>query len=173
MPVLAGSPNPFPPSPFGQGEKPEYVSHKLHGALRLRGLENCPRHAQELARLGARSRLQGAPAQGAAGLRGAPILATDLRASVSLIIAGLVAQGPPTNSRQDHLGSRKRALDGCAGMPQRTRLCRQSADVRRAGRITESSREGLRGVERYFLDSQSKHNAQQSRALLLAVPANF
>jgi hypothetical protein len=116
---------------------------------------------------------KGAPAQGAAGLRGAPILATDLRASVSLIIAGLVAQGPPTNSRQDHLGSRKRALDGCAGMPQRTRLCRQSADVRRAGRITESSREGLRGVERYFLDSQSKHNAQQSRALLLAVPANF
>jgi hypothetical protein len=61
MPVLAGSPNPFPPSPFGQGEKPEYVSHKLHGALRLRGLENCPRHAQELARLGARSRLQGRP----------------------------------------------------------------------------------------------------------------
>jgi hypothetical protein len=38
---------------------------------------------------------KGAPAQGAAGLRGAPILATDLRASVSLIIAGLVAQGPP------------------------------------------------------------------------------
>jgi hypothetical protein len=40
---------------------PEYVSHKLHGALRLRGLENCPMHAQELARLGARSRLQGRP----------------------------------------------------------------------------------------------------------------
>jgi len=50
---------------------------------------------QELARFGARIHLDGETAtiEGIAKLRGAPVMATDLRASVSLVIAGLAAEG--------------------------------------------------------------------------------
>ncbi len=60
--------------------------------------ENRFMHVQELARLGARIDLRGDTAlvHGVSGLRGAPVMATDLRASVSLIIAGLAAQGETT-----------------------------------------------------------------------------
>lgn len=67
--------------------------------------ENRFMHVQELARLGARIDLQGDTAlvHGVSGLRGAPVMATDLRASVSLIIAGLAAQGETTIGRVYHL----------------------------------------------------------------------
>ena len=67
--------------------------------------ENRFMHVQELARLGARIDLQGDTAlvHGVNGLRGAPVMATDLRASVSLIIAGLAAQGETTIGRVYHL----------------------------------------------------------------------
>ena len=57
--------------------------------------ENRFMHVQELARLGARIDLKGDTAMvtGVKGLTGAQVMATDLRASVSLIIAGLAAQG--------------------------------------------------------------------------------
>ena len=57
--------------------------------------ENRFMHVQELARLGARIELKGDTAlvTGVNGLLGAQVMATDLRASVSLIIAGLAAQG--------------------------------------------------------------------------------
>jgi UDP-N-acetylglucosamine 1-carboxyvinyltransferase len=57
--------------------------------------ENRFMHVQELARFGARIRLEGETARidGIAQLRGAPVMATDLRASVSLVIAGLAAEG--------------------------------------------------------------------------------
>ena len=52
-------------------------------------------HAVELARLGADIRIDGntAVVQGVARLDGATVMATDLRASAGLIIAGLVARG--------------------------------------------------------------------------------
>ena len=52
-------------------------------------------HVQELARLGARIHLDGQTAtiEGVETLKGAPVMATDLRASVSLVIAALAAQG--------------------------------------------------------------------------------
>jgi len=55
--------------------------------------ENRFMHVQELARFGARISLDGETAKidGVAKLRGAPVMATDLRASVSLVIAGLAA----------------------------------------------------------------------------------
>ena len=58
-------------------------------------------HVQELARLGARIDLKGDTAlvHGVTGLRGAQVMATDLRASVSLIIAGLAANGETTIGR--------------------------------------------------------------------------
>ncbi|MCB1428629.1 MAG: UDP-N-acetylglucosamine 1-carboxyvinyltransferase [Nitratireductor sp.] len=67
--------------------------------------ENRFMHVQELARLGARIALDGQTAivTGVPYLTGAPVMATDLRASVSLVIAGLVAEGETTVNRVYHL----------------------------------------------------------------------
>jgi UDP-N-acetylglucosamine 1-carboxyvinyltransferase len=67
--------------------------------------ENRFMHVQELARFGARISLDGETAtiDGIAKLRGAPVMATDLRASVSLVIAGLAAEGETMVNRVYHL----------------------------------------------------------------------
>ena len=67
--------------------------------------ENRFMHAPELTRMGARIDVQGGQAivTGVESLRGAPVMATDLRASVSLILAGLAARGQTTVSRVYHL----------------------------------------------------------------------
>lgn len=67
--------------------------------------ENRFMHVQELARLGAVIHLSGQTAQveGAAALKGAQVMATDLRASVSLVIAGLMAEGETIVNRVYHL----------------------------------------------------------------------
>jgi UDP-N-acetylglucosamine 1-carboxyvinyltransferase len=67
--------------------------------------ENRFMHVQELARLGARITLSGqtATVEGVARLKGAPVMATDLRASVSLVIAGLAAEGETIVNRVYHL----------------------------------------------------------------------
>ena len=67
--------------------------------------ENRFMHAQELDRMGADIRLEGnrAVVRGVKELSGAPVMATDLRASVSLILAGLVANGTTEVSRVYHL----------------------------------------------------------------------
>ena len=67
--------------------------------------ENRFMHVQELARLGAHITLSGQTAlvEGVARLKGAPVMATDLRASVSLVIAGLAAEGETRVNRVYHL----------------------------------------------------------------------
>lgn len=67
--------------------------------------ENRFMHVQELARLGADIQLHGdtATIKGVKSLKGAPVMATDLRASVSLVIAGLMAEGETTINRVYHL----------------------------------------------------------------------
>jgi UDP-N-acetylglucosamine 1-carboxyvinyltransferase len=67
--------------------------------------ENRFMHVQELARFGARIHLDGetATVHGIGELRGAPVMATDLRASVSLVIAGLAAEGETMVNRVYHL----------------------------------------------------------------------
>jgi UDP-N-acetylglucosamine 1-carboxyvinyltransferase len=67
--------------------------------------ENRFMHVQELARLGANISLSGQTAhvQGVEFLEGAPVMATDLRASVSLVIAALAARGETTINRVYHL----------------------------------------------------------------------
>jgi len=67
--------------------------------------ENRFMHVQELARLGAHIRLEGdtAVVDGVERLRGAPVMATDLRASVSLVIAALAAEGETMVNRVYHL----------------------------------------------------------------------
>jgi len=67
--------------------------------------ENRFMHVQELARLGARIQLHGerATIEGVDRLKGAPVMATDLRASVSLVIAALAAEGETIVNRVYHL----------------------------------------------------------------------
>src|SRR3954466_13486780 len=67
--------------------------------------ENRFMHVQELARLGARISLDGQDAviEGVEKLKGAPVMATDLRASVSLVIAALAAEGETMVNRVYHL----------------------------------------------------------------------
>jgi len=67
--------------------------------------ENRFMHVQELARLGADIQLDGqmATVNGVARLKGAEVMATDLRASVSLVIAGLAAEGETVVNRVYHL----------------------------------------------------------------------
>jgi UDP-N-acetylglucosamine 1-carboxyvinyltransferase len=67
--------------------------------------ENRFMHAVELQRLGADIRIDGntAVVQGVARLKGATVMATDLRASAGLVIAGLVAEGETMVDRIYHL----------------------------------------------------------------------
>src|SRR5262249_8680720 len=67
--------------------------------------ENRFMHVQELVRLGARISLDGecATIEGVETLTGAPVMATDLRASVSLVIAALAAEGETLVHRVYHL----------------------------------------------------------------------
>ena len=67
--------------------------------------ENRFMHAVELIRLGADIRIDGntAAVKGVAGLDGATVMATDLRASAGLVIAGLVAKGETLIDRIYHL----------------------------------------------------------------------
>ncbi len=67
--------------------------------------ENRFMHAPELMRMGAQISVQGGTATvtGVERLKGAPVMATDLRASVSLILAGLAAEGETVVSRVYHL----------------------------------------------------------------------
>jgi UDP-N-acetylglucosamine 1-carboxyvinyltransferase len=67
--------------------------------------ENRFMHVPELARMGANIRVEGdmATVVGVEKLRGAPVMATDLRASVSLVLAGLVAEGETVVNRVYHL----------------------------------------------------------------------
>jgi UDP-N-acetylglucosamine 1-carboxyvinyltransferase len=67
--------------------------------------ENRFMHTQELARMGANIRVEGKQAvvAGIAGLTGAQVIASDLRASASLVLAGLVARGETVVDRVYHI----------------------------------------------------------------------
>jgi len=75
--------------------------------------ENRFMHVQELVRLGADIHLHGdtAEVRGMRKLTGAEVMATDLRASVSLVIAGLVAEGETMIHRVYHLDRGFEALE--------------------------------------------------------------
>jgi UDP-N-acetylglucosamine 1-carboxyvinyltransferase len=87
--------------------------------------ENRFMHVQELARLGARITLAGQTAivEGVPKLKGAPVMATDLRASVSLVIAGLAAEGETVVNRVYHLDRGferlEEKLSGCGATIER------------------------------------------------------
>ena len=87
--------------------------------------ENRFMHVQELARLGAHIRLDGdvAVVDGVDELQGAPVMATDLRASVSLVIAALAAKGETMVNRVYHLDRGfehlESKLGGCGAIIER------------------------------------------------------
>ncbi|TWG49288.1 UDP-N-acetylglucosamine 1-carboxyvinyltransferase [Aminobacter sp. J44] len=87
--------------------------------------ENRFMHVQELARLGAKITLSGQTAivDGVDRLKGAPVMATDLRASVSLVIAGLAAEGETIVNRVYHLDRGferlEEKLSGCGAIIER------------------------------------------------------
>jgi UDP-N-acetylglucosamine 1-carboxyvinyltransferase len=98
---------PFPGFPTDLQAQLMALMTKAKGSSVIREtiFENRFMHVQELVRLGADIQLQGdtATVQGVRKLRGAQVMATDLRASVSLVIAGLMAEGETVINRVYHL----------------------------------------------------------------------
>jgi UDP-N-acetylglucosamine 1-carboxyvinyltransferase len=98
---------PFPAFPTDLQAQFMALMSKAKGTSRITEtiFENRFMHVQELARLGARIHLDGETAtiEGVERLKGAPVMATDLRASVSLVIAALAAEGETMVNRVYHL----------------------------------------------------------------------
>jgi UDP-N-acetylglucosamine 1-carboxyvinyltransferase len=98
---------PFPGFPTDMQAQFMALMTRARGESRITEtiFENRFMHVQELARLGAQIRLEGDTAivEGVKRLRGAPVMATDLRASVSLVIAALAAEGETMVNRVYHL----------------------------------------------------------------------
>ena len=98
---------PFPGFPTDLQAQLMALMSLAHGTSTIREtiFENRFMHVQELARLGANISLEGdtATVTGVEGLHGAQVMATDLRASVSLVIAGLAAEGETVVNRVYHL----------------------------------------------------------------------
>ena len=98
---------PFPGFPTDLQAQLMALMARAEGTSRITEtiFENRFMHVQELVRLGARIQLDGQTAtiEGVERLKGAPVMATDLRASVSLVIAGLAAEGETIVNRVYHL----------------------------------------------------------------------
>ena len=98
---------PFPGFPTDLQAQLMALVSRAKGTSHIREtiFENRFMHVQELARLGADIHLDGqiATVKGVERLRGAQVMATDLRASVSLVIAGLAAEGETVINRVYHL----------------------------------------------------------------------
>ena len=98
---------PFPGFPTDLQAQFMALMTRANGTSRITEtiFENRFMHVQELARLGARIHLNGetATVEGSSRLKGAPVMATDLRASVSLVIAALAAEGETMVNRVYHL----------------------------------------------------------------------
>ncbi|MEO0672896.1 MAG: UDP-N-acetylglucosamine 1-carboxyvinyltransferase [Pseudomonadota bacterium] len=98
---------PFPGFPTDLQAQLMALTTRANGTSVIREtiFENRFMHVQELCRLGAEIQLNGdtATIRGVESLTGAPVMATDLRASVSLVIAGLVANGETVINRVYHL----------------------------------------------------------------------
>ncbi len=109
--------------------------------------ENRFMHAPELARMGARIDVHGgrATVTGVERLKGAPVMATDLRASVSLILAGLAAEGETVVRRVYHLDrGYEHVEDKLAAVGARILRCREGEEPRAAGQGDAEGRPGLR-----------------------------
>jgi UDP-N-acetylglucosamine 1-carboxyvinyltransferase len=101
------STSPFPGFPTDLQAQLMALMTRADGVSRITEtiFENRFMHVQELVRLGAHIQLEGecATIEGVDTLKGAPVMATDLRASVSLVIAALAAEGETMVNRVYHL----------------------------------------------------------------------
>jgi UDP-N-acetylglucosamine 1-carboxyvinyltransferase len=99
--------SPFPGFPTDLQAQLMALMTRANGTSRITEtiFENRFMHVQELVRLGAHIQLDGecATIEGVERLKGAPVMATDLRASVSLVIAALAAEGETVVNRVYHL----------------------------------------------------------------------
>jgi UDP-N-acetylglucosamine 1-carboxyvinyltransferase len=99
--------DPFPGFPTDLQAQLMALMTRARGTSRITEtiFENRFMHVQELVRFGARIHLDGETAtiEGVSKLKGAPVMATDLRASVSLVIAALAAEGETMVNRVYHL----------------------------------------------------------------------
>jgi UDP-N-acetylglucosamine 1-carboxyvinyltransferase len=99
--------SPFPGFPTDLQAQLMALMTRAQGTSRITEtiFENRFMHVQELVRLGAHIHLDGecATIEGVERLKGAPVMATDLRASVSLVIAALAAEGETMVNRVYHL----------------------------------------------------------------------
>ncbi|THF61712.1 UDP-N-acetylglucosamine 1-carboxyvinyltransferase [Pseudothauera rhizosphaerae] len=120
---------PYPAFPTDMQAQFMAINCVAEGAAMIREtiFENRFMHAVELQRLGADIRIDGntAVVQGVARLEGATVMATDLRASASLVIAGLVAEGETVIERIYHLDRGYERLEA--------KLAALGARVRRLG----------------------------------------
>ena len=123
---------PFPGFPTDLQAQFMALMTRAKGVSRIKEtiFENRFMHAGELARMGADIMVQGGEARitGVDYLTGAPVAASDVRASVSLVIAGLAARGQTLVEGVHHLDR------GFEGLEEKLRAC--GADVRR---ITEAA----------------------------------
>jgi UDP-N-acetylglucosamine 1-carboxyvinyltransferase len=118
---------PFPGFPTDLQAQAMALMCMADGRSRIREniFENRFMHAPELTRLGAQISVQGNEAivTGVDKLVGAPVMATDLRASVSLVVAGLAAEGETVVNRVYHLDrgfeSLEAKLAGCGAQVAR------------------------------------------------------
>jgi UDP-N-acetylglucosamine 1-carboxyvinyltransferase len=113
---VAVSTAPFPGFPTDLQAQLMALMSRAKGNSRITEtiFENRFMHVQELVRLGARIHLDGETAivEGVDRLKGAPVMATDLRASVSLVIAALAAEGETVVHRVYHLDRGFERLEG-------------------------------------------------------------
>ena len=142
--------------------------------------ENRFMHVPELCRMGANITVHGASAmvRGVTKLTGAPVMATDLRASVSLVLAGLAAEGETVVNRVYHLDrgyerlEEKLAACGAAieRLPAADRLRRTAADGRRC-KLRAEDAEDLAVISAFLQDalvSGRRYGLSARRAALRA-----
>ena len=107
---------PFPGFPTDLQAQYMALMTTAEGESRIREtiFENRFMHVPELLRMGADIRVEGDTAviHGARRLKGAPVMATDLRASVSLVLAGLAAEGETVVNRVYHLDRGFERIEG-------------------------------------------------------------
>ena len=123
-------------------------------------------HVQELARLGARIHLEGEKAtiEGVRRLKGAPVMATDLRASVSLVIAALAAEGETIVNRIYHLdrGFERLEESSDAAAPPSNGWRDRRPEAREAGRPRRPGSAGSDGAVQPVVTDNTRRRADHT-----------
>ncbi len=130
---------PYPSFPTDMQAQYMTLMTQTHGrsAISETVFENRFMHASELQRMGARIQIEGntATVDGPTQLTGAPVIASDLRASASLVLAGLVAEGETVIDRVYHIDRGYEKIE--------SKLGTLGADIERVREPVSGSLEGV------------------------------